>query len=344
MKGVSIAREPWSREAVWRKLEAFSSEKTLKRTLGDQKNIKDIIFSLKTARDFLLDKDETLATRLIHNYYGCFWTLSTIILARNPELTLDEISQASKSGHGLALAYDHNSDPLNWGVFILRTGFFPLVLKSVPFETDLDSVSIKNGISKKEFAKDFEKYKASSFTLDELVARFPELNWHYELLSDKPSLCLYLYKGYNPLIRTSKLMKPEIIKIHFPKIQELSLDEGTSQDFADCDQYKVEFDRSDTSLGAENHSSPMTDKNVIAQLTKPLKGDLLRHTLFSYSWSIIARYAPNHLKAIEEGDLTHWLPFLDEYNWLLRIRLSTECLNCLTNSEWKFAPPTVFGV
>lgn len=340
-------REAWTKEAVWRKLNAFCNVTSIRKYLErSNKNEEDIMFAIKTARSFLNNSSSDLATALIENYYGCFWISAALIMIKNDNVTLKQVSDASSGGHGLMLDYKHEKDqPLKWRVFIQSNGFMGFILKHAPFISNTDRVCLPDGMGKKHLEKDYERIKPFGFELDSLIARMPELEWHYELLTGQPTPTAYFYSGGDAKVYVSKRASEEFVKSHFPNIKSLLLDinESATQP---KNHYSAEFcqkDEIDTEKLPLYYSSLLTDVNAISKLDKPLDNDLLWHILFSYAWSIVARYTPFYLQRIENGNLSDWRPFLDEYTWFVRIRLPTACLNHLTNSDWRFSPPALFG-
>jgi len=348
MKQVNRGREPWSKEAVWRKLNAFCNVTSIQKYLNRKdKNEKDIMFAVKTARSFLLKDNDDLATTLIENYYGCFWIISAIVMMKNETITLKEISNASSGGHGLTLDYKNAADePLKWTIFIQQNGFMGLILKNTPFKHDLDKVCLPSGIGKKQIESDYNKYKGFGFGIDDLISRIPELEWHYELLTGKPCPIACVHPGSLGLMHASKLASIDYLKEVFPHIRNVQIDEKHS-DRQSYNSYKIEICVDDKIADAQQipifYSSLLTEANTIAKLDKPLDDYLLWNVLICYAWSIIARYTPHYLQRIESGDLSDWKPFLDEYSWFTKILMSTACLNNLTASEWRFSPPALFG-
>jgi hypothetical protein len=340
-------REAWTKEAVWRKLNAFCNVTTIRKHLErSNKNEEDIMFAIKTARSFLNNATSDLATALIENYYGCFWMTAAMVMIKNDSVTLKQISDASSAGHGLMLDYKHDEDqPLNWKIFIQPNGFMGFILKHAPFDSNLEKVCLPNGIGKRHLESEYEKIKPYGYDLDSLISRMPELEWHYELLTGKPTPTAYFYTGEKAKVYASKRASEDFIKSHFPNVKSLLL-EAKESESQSKNHFQAEFyqrEEIDSEKLPLLYSSLLTDVNAISKLDKPLDNNLLWHILFSYSWSIVARYTPFYLQRIENGNLSDWKPFLDEYTWFLRIRMPTACLNHLTSSDWRFSPPSLYG-
>lgn len=339
------AREPWTKEAVWRKLSAFGNMACLKNQLGREgKNEADIIFALRTAKSFLLREDEELPTSMIECYYGIFWILSAMVMIRQQNVTLEDLSKASSYGHGLTLRYqDFPENPEEWRVYIQRTGLMSFLLKHAPFESDIDAVSLPAGIGKNQLRERPADYEEYSYKFDTLMSRIPELEWHYELLRRKVPPIAHARPGSNAKIRVSKLATPEYLEKIFPAIKIVRLDPEESKNQPKNTYLVANREGAMPEDGGIFYNSLLTDVNLIAKLDKPLEHYLLWHFMYSYGWSIVARYTPDYLQKVESGSLAEWKPFLLEYFWLVRILVPTICLNSLTKSDWRFSPPAVLG-
>ncbi len=344
MSPIARSREPWTREAVWKKLSAYANEACLKKHLArNTKNEKDIVFALKTARDFLLDDVSKLSTSLINSYYGAFWIVAAMVLLKNEDIGLENISRASATGHGIGLIFEEIENPLDWKLFIQRQGFMGFVLTKQPFSSDLSKIALPADVGK----KDAKKYSESLFPIDDLMSRFPELSWHYELLTNRPIKCIdqKSFAGFQKKILTSKKADKKFIEDNFPLVDLYLHDEDTKRRA----NHNVFIGNApiDPSTPRKPEPTPyqsmLSDYDSIAALDKPLDHYLIRHMLFAYAWSIIARYSPHHLVNVVTGTLSEWLPYLDEYIWFIRLYLPTECLNQITNSEWRFAPTSLLG-
>lgn len=341
----SRVMETWTKDAVWRKLSAFCNLDCLRNHLGrENKNEKDIVFAIKTAKSFLCREGEDLPTSMIECYYGIFWILSAMVMLRQQDVYLSDLSGASSSGHGLMLSYDqYPENPEEWRVYIQNNGFMKYLLSKAPFENDISEVALPHSIGKSQVRKEPDKYESYAYTFDDLMSRIPEMEWHYELLRKRVAPLGIVEFGRESKLRMSKLAKTEWINKIFPNIEIVGLDELRSNQESKnvyTVKPKAEFD---TTTSGIRYSSLMTDVNLIAKLDKPLDTILLWHFIFSYGWSIIARYTPDYLQEIDSGKMGSWKPFLDEYFWLVRIIIPTECLNSITRSEWVFSPPAVLG-
>ena len=346
---ITRGREPWTREAVWRKLDAFNNELMIRKFLKRSgKNERDIMFSLRTARDFLLDSNTDLITSLIHSYYGAFWVVLTMIMIKDENCSLENITHAVRFGHGMYLKYDINeNNPSTWNIFITKSGFMNFVLTKAPFTCDVNAVCLPDNYTKKDIDKNYKELSKYGYSLDNLMSRFPEMSWHYELLTNKPAKSIGQDIKEKPpfYAYVSQKATTEFIKNNFPHIKDLKIKEKENRLSADDFLYEIECD-SDWSKKENNpilYSTLLANRNVIALMDKPLKEPIIWHCMFCYAWSIVARYSPNIVQRIQIGDLAHWKQFLTEYNWLVRIILSTECLNVLTDTEWKFTPPALWG-
>lgn len=339
------SREPWTKEAVWRKLSAFCNLECLKDQLGREgENEKDIIFAIKTAKNFLLRDDEELPTSMIEIYYGIFWTLSAMVMIRQTNITLEDLSKASSYGHGLTLTYeDYPKSPEDWTVYIQRGGLMNFLLKHAPFECDIDAVSLPEGVGKKKVRAKPADYQRYGFTFDTLMSRIPEMEWHYELLRKKVAPVAHVRPNGRPSLTISKLATKEWVEESFPTISIVGLDENESKN-QPKNTYNIKpkegINPEDAGLF---YSSLLTDVNLIKKPDLPVNSFLLWHFMFSYGWSIIARYTPDFLQQIDSGEMSEWKPFLSEYFWLARIIMPTACLNSLTKSDWRFAPPALWG-
>jgi len=324
------------------------------------KKSEGLAFTAKTALEFLRNQNYVSETaRSLNQYYALLNLMSSILIANSDnELTLFEIENIFKKGHGLmnlykmdAQANEEIEDPFeNELLAFLPDGFITRYLSQHGY-------SLKNICSSRRY-ECWQKIPQNEinrfFSIKEIVSRIPELkNIYTEIFHDQPNyLHITTQRHGDELIdlvidrnhNTVHLTEENILDILELTEHDLHKNLTFRKNKSDGDQFVLEnLNPKDVEyINGNIHYSIMANNIYI----KPLVGIsdyLIYPVLFLYCISIWVRYRPALWREIHEGNYDFLLPLVQGFMDVVDRVVTNEVLNRIYGRRILFAPPAYFS-
>lgn len=313
-----------------------------------------IAFALRNASDYYnASQTRNVSQRILNLYYGTMAFAFTEMLAapRGP-LTLDEIENSTKKGHGLYTLDGVTSDLKDLVVGVKRSGFFSYWLTTLGTETAWMPADVTKAI------EGLAKVPPDSWsTLEGLFARIPEISDLFVEIFDSP--VMWLNPNYdmganrNGLSFSSEFQpgrtygvftdvsgrqtKEDVASYPAPlsEIQRVG-SEGSER------RFKAAVDHA---LGGswwdvlDMHGSPFVRGAMIRPIFRDVKQYRTISFVLLYALSIVVRYRPSVWRRVQEGDLDHMRVLIEAFLSVVERVLPEQFLKSITGSRIYVAQP-----
>lgn len=192
-------------QQIWLHLSAFESVPLCERTIRqraerEEKLVEDdllkakaiaLAYFMRNAREYFSDPPAEWTKRILVSYYGLL-SFACALLVADPsnDLELSKMERATAHGHGLGSidGPDAATFPESPRVYVKSQGFFVEYLRNE--NVDTKPLVVDGSISKPKGARDAWQRGTS---LQDLIARVPELAELYHQVTGKPPLSVAVY-------------------------------------------------------------------------------------------------------------------------------------------------------
>jgi hypothetical protein len=150
---------------------------------------KGLAYCLRNARDYLYSPTEELSKKILSTYYG-FMSIIGAIPVSDPrsDYDLEKFEGATKMGHGIGNIDSDESFPLGQKLFVTNDGLFVRYLSYCNIKSNKFNLSTRPRDFDKIPVEDLDKM----FSLDELLARVPELREFYFDVTNRNPLSIQI--------------------------------------------------------------------------------------------------------------------------------------------------------
>jgi YaaC-like Protein len=311
-------------EQIWTNLSSFESKKLAKKMIKSRAEAEGHVISedlltaksvglaycLRNAREYLREPPHEWNKRILGTYYGIMSFIGAQLIA-DPTSSYDlkSFEAATKQGHGLGNYDTIEEFPIGQKVFVTGDGLFVKYLKYLGINSENMSLS-RNQISN----SDVETFTEKLVSLDDLLARIPEVAQLYNEVTDRLPLHVRAAEAEGRFAsRGTSETSIEVISRHPITLEFLTNTLGlplhdlqktnyhtsmisyTGLLKHSKDQYWTEV----LSIHKSVMATPCWIKPVLGSISEPLA----IHFMTLYALSILVRYRPSLWREISDGDL-----------------------------------------
>lgn len=358
-------------EAIWlrlRQLESVRLSRKLIRQRAAQAGVdldeaalvsksEGMAFALRNASDYYnASQTRNVSQRILNLYYGTMaFAFAEMLAAPHGPVTLDEIENSTKKGHGLYTLDGVSSDLQDLVVGVKRSGFFSYWLTTLGVETawmPADAAKAVEGLA---------KIPADSWsTLEELFARIPEisdlfieifdspvmwLNPNYDMEADRNGLSFSSAaktgRTYGVFTDVSGRQTKEDVASYPAPLSEIRRvgAEDTHRRFKAAVDHAPDGSWWDA---LDMHGSPFVRGAMILPVFRDVSQ--YRTICFAqlYALSIVVRYRPSVWRRVQEGDLDHMRVLIEAFLSVVERVLPEQFLKSITGNRIYVAQPGSF--
>lgn len=289
-------------------------------------------YCLRNAREYLRPPSMEWSKRILNTYYGLMSIVEAILIA-DPKTNydLEKLEKATTLGHGLKNIDDKNDQfPKAQKIYVTSGGLFAEYLKYR--EVNTDSIKINRKITNAS-----ELSSSECVSIDELLARIPEISNLYFEMAGKMPLCVGISKdthcseekktGNSQPVNTDEGLEETWLRLFFPSSPTLEFIEELCIGLENYELYtrktgkrpmywvgRIKHKQNNAwETSIKLHKSPMASSYWIKPVMGSIEDYLSINYMLLYILSILVRYRPKIWREISEGHLDNYFAVIKYY-------------------------------